>query len=69
MKLYPNCSLIEVEDTSIAAKYLSEGNLSEDTAILCKKDAGYMYNLDLIQENMEDNPNNYTTFGIYKLSK
>lgn len=69
MKLYPNCNLIEVEDTSIAAKYLSEGSLSEDTAILCKKDAGYMYNLDLIQENMEDNPNNYTTFGIYELIK
>lgn len=66
-KSFPNCNIIEVEDTSIAAKYLYEGVLSEYTAVVCSKKAGNMYNLDLIEENIEDSPNNYTTFGIYKL--
>lgn len=66
-KLFPNCKIIETEDTSIAAKYLKEGILSDNTAIICSKSAGDMYNLELVKENIEDSSNNYTTFGIYKL--
>lgn len=66
-KLFPNCNIIETEDTSIAAKYLKEGILSDNTAVICSKSAGNASNLELISENIEDNSNNYTTFGIYKL--
>ena len=36
-KLFPNCNIIETEDTSIAAKYLKEGILSDNTAVICSK--------------------------------
>lgn len=66
-KLFPNCNIIETEDTSIAAKYLKEGILPDNTAVICNKNAGEIFNLELVSENIEDNLNNYTTFGIYKL--
>lgn len=66
-KLFPKCNIIETEDTSITAKYLKDGTLSENTAVICSKSAGELFNLELIKENIEDNSNNYTTFGIYKL--
>lgn len=66
-KLYPNCKEQEVEDTAIAAKYLLEGILPKETAVLCRKNAGEDYELDLIYENMEDNPENYTEFRMFKL--
>lgn len=66
-KLFPNCNIIETEDTSIAAKYLKEGILPDNTAVICSKNAGEISKLELISENIEDNLNNYTTFGIYKL--
>ena len=66
-KLFPKCNIIETEDTSIAAKYLKDGTLPENTAVICSKSAGELFNLELIKENIEDNSNNYTTFGIYKL--
>lgn len=66
-RLYSSCSEQEVEDTAIAAKYLSEGKLTKNTAVLCRKNAGIDYNLDLIYENLEDNQNNYTEFRMFKL--
>lgn len=66
-KLFPNCNIIETEDTSIAAKYLKEGILPDNTVVICSKNAGEISKLELISENIEDNLNNYTTFGIYKL--
>lgn len=66
-KLFPNVKQIEVEDTAIAAKYLAKGNLDSNVAVICKKDAGEKYGLELIYENIEDNKENYTTFGIYEI--
>lgn len=65
--LYPNWNEIEMEDTALAAKYLAIGNLDDNTAVICRKNAGKLYNLELIAENLEDNPNNYTEFGIFEM--
>lgn len=65
--LYPNCKEKIYMDTALAAKDLSEGNLNQNVGILCRKNAGEMYNnLELMKENLEDNSNNFTTFKIYK---
>lgn len=66
-KLLPNAQWIEVEDTAIAAKFLSDGTLSDDTAILCRKNAGENFGLHLIKENIEDDKNNFTDFIMIEL--
>lgn len=67
LKLYPNCREQKYLDTALAAKDLSEGKLSENNGVLCRKNAGEMYNnLELLFENLEDDKNNFTTFKIYK---
>ncbi len=65
-ELFPDIKEIEVEDTAIAAKYLSQGKLAPNVAVICRKEAGKKYGLELIYENIEDNKENYTIFGIYK---
>ncbi len=64
---FPNCTEYEVEDTAIAAKYLSEGKLKETVAVLCRKNAGEMYGLDLVYENLEDDADNATEFRLFKM--
>lgn len=66
LKHYPNACEKEVEDTAIAAKYLHEGKLPETTAVLCRRNAGEMYDLELAYENMEDRSDNYTEFRMFK---
>lgn len=63
-RLYPGTSRLEVEDTALAAKYLAEGTLSDDHAVICRKDAGERYGLTLIRENAEDCADNRTTFAL-----
>lgn len=65
-KDFTSIKLLEIEDTAIGAKYLSEGQLSEDTAVLCRKNAGEAYGLFMIKENFEDKANNETEFRMYK---
>ncbi len=65
-KQYRGKKLVEVEDTAIAARYLAEGRLPETTAVLCRRNAGEMFGLTLLQENLEDDPRNMTEFVLIK---
>ncbi len=58
--------LVELSDTAIGAKHLAEGTIEDDTAILCRKNAGEMFGLTLIAENIEDIKDNFTTFVFIK---
>lgn len=62
-------NVIDVEciDTAIAAKMLADGTYSEDYAVICRKNAGELYNLYLLAENIEDDKSNKTLFGLFKL--
>jgi len=64
---YPHLRNIEVEDTGKAAKDLAEGELSEEYAVLCRKNAGELFNLCLIDENIEDFVDNRTHFCLFQL--
>lgn len=64
---YPNLRNIEVEDTGKAAKDLAIGELSEDYAVLCRKNAGELFDLCLIDENIEDFKDNRTHFCLFQL--
>ncbi len=66
--LYPGTKRVEVEDTAYAAKMLAEGKFSDDTAVVCRKNAGEYYGLFLAHENIEDRHDNMTTFTLLKLS-
>ncbi len=65
-KLFPNSKPLAVEDTALAAKYLSQNIFEDNIAVICRKNAGEMFNLELLYENIEDDSSNYTEFGIYK---
>ena len=62
----PNLKPKELEDTAIAAKYLSENKLNTDVAVICSKRAGNKYGLELMYENIEDVKDNLTDFAIYR---
>ena len=63
---YPACRLQEVEDTALAARMLADGTLPETTAVLCRRNAGEMFGLHLLEENMEDDSRNMTEFVLIK---
>ncbi|MDD6254542.1 MAG: prephenate dehydratase domain-containing protein [Eubacteriales bacterium] len=66
-ELYPQLAHIEVEDTGKAAKDLADGTLSDTTAVLCRKNAGELFGLTLMNENIEDFPDNRTHFCLFQL--
>ena len=68
-KNLPTIKEIESEDSAISAKKLSTGIYPENYAVICKKNAGEFYNLFLIDENIEDDKENETLFGLFKLKR
>lgn len=66
-KILPNTIQIECSDTAVAAKMLAEEKYPNTYAVICRKNAGLNYNLFLLAENIEDNPDNKTTFGLFEL--
>jgi len=62
-------SELEIGDQAKAAKDLSEGHYPENYAVICRKNAGENVGLTLIAENIEDDPSNETTFGIFVKEK
>ena len=65
-RLFPGTDRIEVEDTAVAARYLSEGRLPEGTAVVCRRNAGEMFGLTMIHENIEDRADNMTEFHLLR---
>ncbi len=63
---YQHMKLSEVEDTALAARMLAEGNLPETTAVICRRNAGEMFGLSLVEENIEDDSRNMTEFVLIK---
>lgn len=63
---FPNAELIEWSDTASAARDLQKGELSEDTAVLAPAQSAKQYSLQLLEERVQDNHPNITTFIIVK---
>ncbi len=66
-KYFPHMRAVEIEDTAIGARRLAEGTISDNTAVLCRKNAGELFNLHLVKENLQDSLENFTEFKLYKL--
>lgn len=66
-KILKDVQEVECIDTALAAKMLYDGEYSENYAVICRKNAGNIYGLKLIAENIEDDKSNKTTFGLFRL--
>lgn len=64
--MFPWIRRVGVADTALAAEMLSDGRLPETTAVLCTMAAGMHYKLHLLEENVEDDPENWTDFALLK---
>lgn len=53
-------------DTTNAAKALSEDKVAKTVAILGPKNISDLYNLEVIDQNLQNNPENYTPFLLVK---
>lgn len=63
----PNLQELEIEDTAIGAQWLASGMLPPSTAVLCRANAGATFGLELIETNLEDEPDNRTEFRMFRL--
>ena len=57
----PNARVVEISSTAAAAKLASE---KHGIAAVASIEAGRQYELDVIDANIEDNPNNITRFAV-----
>ncbi len=59
---WEDTELQEYSDTASAAKDLSSGIISPDTAVIAPKNCSELYNLDILDESIQDLKFNFTTF-------
>lgn len=53
-------------DQATAAKLLSEGEFDDNTAVLCSRVCADLYDLEIVDTNLQDKEDNYTTFLVIK---
>ena len=61
---FPEAKLVNWEDTAKAAKDLSEGKISPDSAVIAPSRSAQIYNLEIIESGIQDNHPNLTTFIV-----
>lgn len=63
---WPEVDIVPYADTAQAAIDLQAGLLPETTAIIAAKQCAKLYDLDIIEESIQDLKFNYTTFVVAK---
>ncbi|MEK7192205.1 MAG: prephenate dehydratase domain-containing protein [Patescibacteria group bacterium] len=63
---WPKAELEEYSDTAKAAQDLRSGLLPENSAVICRKNCAQLYNLKILEENIQDLKFNFTTFLAVK---
>lgn len=61
---WPGIELTEYADTAKAAEDLASGTLPPTTAVIASKAAAELYNLDILEESIQDLKFNYTSFVV-----
>lgn len=59
---FPHAELIEGSDTATSAKYLGENRSKKNLAVIAPKGCAALYNLQLLEEGIQDQKNNITHF-------
>jgi len=60
-----NLSSKEYYDTSAVSKYISDNDI-KDIGAIASKESAQIYNLEILEEDIQDNDNNVTTFLLIK---
>ncbi len=66
---YPDAAQQELPDTALGARYLNEGKLPDTTAVLCRQNAGEIFGLTLLAQDVEDLKENRTDFILIELAE
>ena len=65
-RIWPDAEIIPYADTAKAAADLASGELPDTTAVIAPRRAAKMYNLEILEESIQDLKFNYTTFVVAK---
>ena len=63
-RIWSGVDLKEYEDTAQAAKDLADGKLEEGVAVIAPEICAKLYELDVLEENIQDLKFNFTTFVV-----
>ncbi len=63
-RIWPQAEVMPFSDTAAAARALHTGELPETTAVIAPRRAADMYDLDILEESIQDLKFNYTTFVV-----
>jgi prephenate dehydratase len=61
-RIWPQAEIIEWPDTAKAVKDVKEGTLTPDTAAIAASGAAKLYDMEIMEEGIQDLKFNYTTF-------
>lgn len=63
-RVWPEAEVIEFKDTAAAAAALQAGELPDTTAVIAPRQCAKLYDLDILEESIQDSKNNVTTFVV-----
>ncbi len=63
-RVWPTMEIEEYADTAKAAKDLAQGVLPSTTAVIASRACAKLYNLDILEESIQDLKFNYTSFVV-----
>lgn len=63
-RLWPEADIIPYRDTAAAAEDLSRGVLPDTTAVIAPRQCAKLYDLEVLEESIQDLKFNYTTFVV-----
>lgn len=62
--MWGNAEILPYADTAKAANDLSDGTLPDTTAVIASRGCAALYDLDILEESIQDLKFNYTTFVV-----
>jgi len=65
-RVWPTAEVMEYIDTATAAKDLHEGKLGDDAAVIASRATAELYDLQIMEEGVQDMKFNFTTFIVGK---
>lgn len=63
-RVWPEAEIVPYADTAKAAADLASGELADTTAVIAPRRCAEMYNLEILEESIQDLKFNYTTFVV-----
>ncbi len=63
-RVWPEADIAPYKDTAAAAKDLGDGTLPDTTAVIAPRQCAALYELEILEESIQDLKFNYTTFVV-----